>query len=63
MSDKQKGLVNVIQQMFPLVEHRCCVRHLYVNFSGKFGRSKHLKDLLWEHLDQRTRLSLIHGWR
>ncbi|CAN1165474.1 hypothetical protein LINPERHAP2_LOCUS26173 [Linum perenne] len=47
MSDKQKGLVNVIQQMFLLVEHRCCVRHLYVNFSGKFGRSKHLKDLLW----------------
>ncbi|CAN1141083.1 hypothetical protein LINPERHAP2_LOCUS12255 [Linum perenne] len=33
--------------MLPLVEHRCCVRHLYVNFSGKFGRFKHLKDLLW----------------
>ncbi|CAN1806293.1 hypothetical protein LINPERHAP1_LOCUS24634, partial [Linum perenne] len=38
MSDRQKGLMNVIQDMYPNAEHRCCVRHMYVNFSGKFGR-------------------------
>ncbi|CAN1190193.1 hypothetical protein LINPERPRIM_LOCUS368, partial [Linum perenne] len=35
MPDKQKGLLNVVKSMFPLAEHRFCVRHLYVNFSGK----------------------------
>ncbi|CAN1293715.1 hypothetical protein LINPERPRIM_LOCUS22143 [Linum perenne] len=59
--DKAQGLVNVIQQMFPLVEHRCCVRHLYVNFSGKFGRSKHLKDLLWG-VARSTHKSEFNSW-
>ncbi|CAN0886359.1 hypothetical protein LINGRAHAP2_LOCUS15343, partial [Linum grandiflorum] len=32
MSDRQKGLINVMNQMFPNAEHRYCLRHLYVNF-------------------------------
>ncbi|CAN1215023.1 hypothetical protein LINPERPRIM_LOCUS40, partial [Linum perenne] len=33
ISDRQKGLMNVIRDMYPCAEHRCCVRHMYVNFS------------------------------
>ncbi|KAF2300247.1 hypothetical protein GH714_010996 [Hevea brasiliensis] len=46
MSDRQKGLVNVIEEMFPNSEHRLCVRHVYTNFKGRF-KGKELKDLVW----------------
>ncbi|XP_066347601.1 uncharacterized protein [Miscanthus floridulus] len=36
MTDKQKGLIPAVQQVFPESEHRFCVRHLYHNFSGQF---------------------------
>uniref|UniRef100_A0ACD5ZRE6 Uncharacterized protein n=1 Tax=Avena sativa TaxID=4498 RepID=A0ACD5ZRE6_AVESA len=32
MSDKQKGLINVVQKVFPDSEHRFCVRHMIQNF-------------------------------
>ncbi|KAI5335666.1 hypothetical protein L3X38_025800 [Prunus dulcis] len=32
ISDKQKGLVSVIERALPTAEHRMCVRHLYSNF-------------------------------
>jgi hypothetical protein len=32
MTDKQKGLIPTVQQVFPDFEHRFCVRHLYSNF-------------------------------
>ncbi|CAN1142449.1 hypothetical protein LINPERHAP2_LOCUS13091 [Linum perenne] len=47
MSDRQKGLINALNTLYPHAEHRFCVRHMYVNFSGKFGRAKYLKDLVW----------------
>ena len=31
MTDKQKGLIPAVQQVFPDSEHRFCVRHLYSN--------------------------------
>jgi hypothetical protein len=33
MSDKQKGLINAVQKVFPDAEHRFCVRHMLQNLS------------------------------
>ncbi|KAK8624307.1 hypothetical protein V6N13_065654 [Hibiscus sabdariffa] len=49
MSDKQKGLVYAIIDVFPYAEHRTCVRHLYSNFKLKNdNQGKALKDVLWK---------------
>ncbi|KAL4282037.1 hypothetical protein GQ457_03G025760 [Hibiscus cannabinus] len=47
MTDKQKGLVEGLPEIFPHSEHRTCVRHLYMNFKLKFT-GKALKDALWK---------------
>ncbi|KAK8697382.1 hypothetical protein V6N13_113533 [Hibiscus sabdariffa] len=50
MSDRQKGLVDAIAELFPHSEHRTCVRHLYTNFKSEdFNKEKHLKDLFLEN--------------
>jgi hypothetical protein len=36
MTEKQKGLIPVVAQVFPEAEHRFYVRHLYQNFQGQF---------------------------
>jgi len=46
MTDKQKGLIPAVQEVFPDSEHRFCVRHLYQNFSGSF-KGENLKNQLW----------------
>ncbi|CAO2173664.1 unnamed protein product [Urochloa humidicola] len=46
MTDKQKGLIPAVQQVFPDSEHRFCVRHLYSNFQQKF-KGEILKNQLW----------------
>ncbi|XP_044401025.1 uncharacterized protein [Triticum aestivum] len=46
MSDKQKGLINAVQKVFPHAEHRFCVRHLYQNFH-KVHKGEQLKNDLW----------------
>ncbi|KAL6211843.1 hypothetical protein ACLB2K_017066 [Fragaria x ananassa] len=46
MSDKQKGLENVIKALFPNAQHRHCVRHLYNNFKYK-NPGEGLKQLMW----------------
>ncbi|XP_039127030.1 uncharacterized protein LOC120263224 [Dioscorea cayenensis subsp. rotundata] len=46
MSDRQKGLKRVVEDIFPDAEHRNCVRHIYTNFREKF-KGKTLKDYLW----------------
>ncbi|KAH1032729.1 hypothetical protein J1N35_044903 [Gossypium stocksii] len=48
MSDKQKGLVEVICMLVPNAETRHCVRHLHANFKKVGFRTKELKDLLWK---------------
>ncbi|GMI76239.1 hypothetical protein HRI_001293200 [Hibiscus trionum] len=49
MSDKQKGLIQSISELFPNAERRGCVRHLYSNFKNKKGfTGKALKDALWK---------------
>ncbi|XP_019178873.1 PREDICTED: uncharacterized protein LOC109174035 [Ipomoea nil] len=47
MSDQQKGLSNVIQEIFPGVEHRNCARHVHANWS-KNHRGKVLKAHFWQ---------------
>ncbi|GAU34421.1 hypothetical protein TSUD_393740 [Trifolium subterraneum] len=46
ISDQQKGLVAVFEEMFERVEHRLCLRHLYANFKKKFGGGTLIRDLM-----------------
>ncbi|CAO2205816.1 unnamed protein product [Urochloa humidicola] len=46
MTDKQKGLIPAVGQVFPESEHRFCVRHLYSNFQQHF-KCENLKNQLW----------------
>ncbi|XP_038981150.1 uncharacterized protein LOC120110401 [Phoenix dactylifera] len=36
VSDRQKGLEEAVQHIYPQAEHRKCMRHLYKNFQTKF---------------------------
>ncbi|XP_078167316.1 uncharacterized protein LOC144562060 [Carex rostrata] len=45
-SDMQKGLQNAIENVYPLAEHRECMRHLFSNFKKKF-RGDLFKFGLW----------------
>ncbi|KAL4277876.1 hypothetical protein GQ457_03G014170 [Hibiscus cannabinus] len=47
MTDKQKGLLDTLTELFPHFESRTCVRHMYMNFKLKFT-GKALKDALWK---------------
>ncbi|KAK2450797.1 hypothetical protein QL285_009897 [Trifolium repens] len=46
ISDQQKGLVAVFDEMFDRIEHRLCLRHLYANFKKKFGGGAMIRDLM-----------------
>jgi transposase-like protein len=35
-SDMQKGLQNAIENVYPLAEHRECMRHLFSNFKSHY---------------------------
>ncbi|KAL0321807.1 UNVERIFIED_CONTAM: hypothetical protein Scaly_2477100 [Sesamum calycinum] len=48
MSDKQKGLVGALQELFPNAEHRFCVRHLHSNFKSNGFRGLAFKNGLWK---------------
>ncbi|KAL4555620.1 hypothetical protein LXL04_038244 [Taraxacum kok-saghyz] len=47
ISDRQKGLLPAIAQMFPNAEHRFCIRHIHENMKREW-RSKEHKELLWK---------------
>ena len=40
------GLIPVIETLFPTVEHRYCVKHIYNNFKVDY-KGLELKDALW----------------
>ncbi|KAH9656287.1 SWIM-type domain-containing protein [Citrus sinensis] len=44
MSDRQKGLIHALQDVFPSSKTRYCARHVYANF-----RKQHLAEILREH--------------
>ncbi|KAK8665544.1 hypothetical protein V6N13_005710 [Hibiscus sabdariffa] len=49
MTDRQKGLMESVMELFPYSEHRTCVRHLYNNFKlAGDHKGKALKDQLWK---------------
>jgi len=47
MSDRQKGLQNVIEEMYPDAEHIFCVRHMYTNFFINDFKGLALKEIHW----------------
>ncbi|GKB38186.1 mutator type transposase, partial [Tanacetum coccineum] len=46
ISDRQKGLIPALAQVFPCAEHRFCLRHIHENMKGQF-RGDLYKELLW----------------
>ncbi|XP_076886006.1 uncharacterized protein LOC143535709 [Bidens hawaiensis] len=46
ISDRQKGLIPALAQVFPAAEHRFCLRHIHQNMKLKW-RGKAFKDCLW----------------
>ncbi|XP_023913518.1 uncharacterized protein LOC112025084 [Quercus suber] len=46
ISDRQKGLIPTIETLFPTVEHKYCVKHIYNNFKVHH-KGLELKDALW----------------
>ncbi|XP_019191044.1 PREDICTED: uncharacterized protein LOC109185560 [Ipomoea nil] len=47
ISDKQKGLIPVVEELFPGMEHRFCVRHMHANFVKDGFSGNVLKQKLW----------------
>ncbi|XP_076890508.1 uncharacterized protein LOC143541617 [Bidens hawaiensis] len=46
ITDRQKGLIPAIQDVFPAAEHRYCWRHIHENMKI-IWRGQQFKDLLW----------------
>ena len=46
ITDKQKGLIDAIRELFPHSEHRYCVKPFYNNFKASH-KGLMLKQLLW----------------
>ncbi|XP_050909711.1 uncharacterized protein LOC127123544 [Lathyrus oleraceus] len=44
ISDQQKGLVAVFEELSDTIEHRLCLRHLYANFKKRFGGGALIRD-------------------
>ncbi|CAA2935381.1 Hypothetical predicted protein [Olea europaea subsp. europaea] len=57
MTDRQKGLQNVVNELFLVAEHRICVRHMYSNFFSAGFKGKTLKDYLWRAAKSTTNIS------
>ncbi|KAL2246245.1 UNVERIFIED_CONTAM: hypothetical protein Sindi_2892700 [Sesamum indicum] len=48
ISDKQKGLVQAFEEVFPASDHRFCVRHLHSNLKNAGFRGLAFKNCLWK---------------
>ncbi|XP_011093261.1 uncharacterized protein LOC105173270 [Sesamum indicum] len=48
MSNKQKGLIQAFQSVFPNTAHRFCVRHLHNNFKNVGFRALAYKNAMWK---------------
>ncbi|KAJ0527485.1 putative transposase, mutator type, MULE transposase domain-containing protein [Helianthus annuus] len=46
ITDRQKGLIPAIQQVFPNAEHRFCLRHIHENMKPRW-KGAVFKNLLW----------------
>ncbi|KAL3528106.1 hypothetical protein ACH5RR_012762 [Cinchona calisaya] len=43
---ESEWLIDSIEELFPSVEHRYCVKHMYADFKLSF-KVKHLRDIMW----------------
>ncbi|CAN1140110.1 hypothetical protein LINPERHAP2_LOCUS11670 [Linum perenne] len=66
MSDRQKGLQNVMERRFSYDEHRYCARPICVNFSDKFSIGAALWNMFWAVCKATNKVSFneaIHTFR
>ncbi|GKB70519.1 mutator type transposase, partial [Tanacetum coccineum] len=54
MSDRHKGLIPLIAQVFPCVEHRVCLRHIHKNMKLQFKGDLY-KEFLWNYASATSR--------
>ncbi|KAI3520085.1 hypothetical protein L1887_09307 [Cichorium endivia] len=47
ISDRQKGIIPALAQLYPCAEHRFCLRHIYDNMK-KTWKTREYKDFLWK---------------
>jgi len=53
ISDKHKGLVDAVRELFPHSEHRFCIKHLHNNFKVQH-KELMLKQILWAAAETTT---------
>ncbi|RZC91181.1 hypothetical protein C5167_027244 [Papaver somniferum] len=58
ISDRMKGILESVKRLYPLSNHRYCLRHLYKNFLTKGFRNPRLVQLLW----QAAKAYKYHHW-
>ncbi|XP_058767169.1 uncharacterized protein LOC131640807 [Vicia villosa] len=46
ISNLQKGMVSIFEEMSERIEHRLCLRHLYANFKKKFEGGALIRDIM-----------------
>ncbi|GKB33874.1 hypothetical protein Tco_0873275 [Tanacetum coccineum] len=47
ISDRQKGIIPVIAELFPAAKHKYCLRHIHENMKLRWSGTAY-KDLLWK---------------
>ncbi|KAK3198889.1 hypothetical protein Dsin_022304 [Dipteronia sinensis] len=62
MTDKQKGLIEAINELWRDSEHRFCVRHMYANFKKKF-KGDLIRNKVWQAAKASTKKSGRISWR
>ncbi|XP_026428542.1 uncharacterized protein LOC113324438 [Papaver somniferum] len=58
ISDRMKGILESVKKLYPLSNHRYCLRHLFKNFLTKGFRNPRLAQLLW----QTAKAYKYHHW-
>ncbi|GJW28096.1 mutator type transposase [Tanacetum coccineum] len=60
ISDRQKGLIPALAQVFPCAEHRFCLRHIHENMKGQFRGRAHC-DMLLNNICEVFNRRLVDG--
>ncbi|KAM0055995.1 putative transposase, mutator type, MULE transposase domain-containing protein [Helianthus debilis subsp. tardiflorus] len=47
ISDRQKGIIPALKKVYPMAEHRFCLRHIHENMKARWKGDLY-KNLLWE---------------
>ncbi|KAL8462897.1 hypothetical protein ACS0TY_033778 [Phlomoides rotata] len=54
MFDKQKGLIQAFESVFPGADHRYCVRHMHNNLKNTGFRGQAFKQIMWRATNSTT---------